>query len=229
MAALVTDYDLNVLGDGVDLVIKPPQAALDQMNDVVTADAHDLRAARPSSTAGITLREAEEQVLEYVREYVTEPRKAPLAGNTIGTDRAFLARDMTELETWLHYRVIDVSSIKELARQWFPRAYFAAPEKGGAPPRAGRHPARASRSCATTAAPSSRPSRASTPRRRKRHRRRGRRVGHGLGRRSSREPALDSSRRVGRMPGTVVGVAQLVEHRLVVPVVAGSSPVIHPR
>src|SRR5690606_33588847 len=81
---------------------------------------------------GITVREAEERVLAYVREHVTEPRKAPLAGNSIGTDRGFLARDMVELETYLHYRVVDVSSIKELARHWFPRAYFAAPEKGGA-------------------------------------------------------------------------------------------------
>jgi oligoribonuclease len=130
VAALVTDYDLNVLGDGVDLVIKPPQAALDQMNDFVT-QMHTTSGLITELEAGLGLREAEEQVLEYVREHVKEPRKAPMAGNTIGTDRAFLARDMTELEGWLHYRVIDVSSIKELSRQWFPRAYFAAPTKGG--------------------------------------------------------------------------------------------------
>ena len=70
-------------------------------------------------------------MLAYVREFVPEPRKAPLAGNTVGTDRTFLARDMPELETWMHYRVIDVSSIKELTRQWYPRAYFAAPDKAG--------------------------------------------------------------------------------------------------
>ncbi|SKB04425.1 oligoribonuclease [Aeromicrobium choanae] len=131
IAALVTDYDLNVLGDGVDLIIKPPQAALDQMNEVVTR-MHTSSGLLDELAGGISLREAEEQVLEYVRQYATEPGKTPLAGNSIGTDRAFLARDMTELETWLHYRVIDVSSIKELARHWFPRAYFAAPEKGGA-------------------------------------------------------------------------------------------------
>lgn len=131
IAALVTDYDLNILGDGVDLIIKPPQAALDQMNEVVT-QMHTSSGLLDQLDGGITLREAEEQVLEYVRQYATEPGRTPLAGNSIGTDRAFLARDMVELETWLHYRVIDVSSIKELARHWFPRAYFAAPEKGGA-------------------------------------------------------------------------------------------------
>ncbi|HWV26059.1 MAG TPA: oligoribonuclease [Aeromicrobium sp.] len=130
VAALVTDYELNVLGDGVDLVIKPPQAALDQMNDFVTT-MHTTSGLITELADGLTLREAEEQVLDYVRTYAKEPRKALMAGNTIGTDRMFLMRDMPELEGWLHYRVIDVSSIKELARHWFPRAYFAAPEKAG--------------------------------------------------------------------------------------------------
>jgi oligoribonuclease len=130
VAALVTDFDLNVLGDGVDLVIKPPQAALDQMGEFVT-QMHTSSGLLTELDAGHSLRDAEEQVLTYVREFVKEPRKAPMAGNTIGTDRTFLARDMAELEGWLHYRVIDVSSIKELSRQWFPRAYFAAPAKGG--------------------------------------------------------------------------------------------------
>lgn len=130
VAALVTDYDLQVLGDGVDLVIKPPQEALEQMNEVVT-QMHTTSGLLTELDDGITLAEAEERVLDYVREFVTEPGKAPLAGNSIGTDRAFLARDMPELESYLHYRVVDVSSIKELARHWFPRAYFAAPAKGG--------------------------------------------------------------------------------------------------
>ena len=130
VAALVTDYELNVLGDGVDLVIKPPQAALEQMNDFVR-DMHTSSDLITELDSGLSLADAEEQVLAYVREHVPEPRKAPMAGNTIGTDRTFLARDMTELEGWLHYRVIDVSSIKELARQWFPRAYYAAPAKAG--------------------------------------------------------------------------------------------------
>ena len=130
VAALVTDFDLNVLGDGVDLVVKPPAEALDQMNEVVT-QMHTSSGLLDELAAGLTLREVEEQVLAYVREHVPEPRKAPLAGNTVGTDRAFLARDMPELEGWMHYRIIDVSSIKELTRQWYPRAYFAAPDKAG--------------------------------------------------------------------------------------------------
>ena len=130
VAALVTDYELNVLGDGVDLVVKPPAGALEQMNDVVTR-MHTSSGLLDVLDAGLTLREVEEQVLAYVREFVPEPRKAPLAGNSVGTDRAFLARDMPELEEWLHYRVVDVSSIKELARQWYPRAYYAAPDKAG--------------------------------------------------------------------------------------------------
>jgi oligoribonuclease len=130
VAALVTDYELNVLGDGVDLVVKPPAGALEQMNDVVTR-MHTSSGLLDVLDAGLTLREVEEQVLAYVREFVPEPRKAPLAGNSVGTDRAFLARDMPELEGWLHYRVVDVSSIKELARQWYPRAYYAAPDKAG--------------------------------------------------------------------------------------------------
>ncbi len=130
VAALVTDFDLNVLGDGVDLVIKPPQAALDQMNEFVTT-MHTTSGLITELDAGLTLAEAQDRVLEYVREHVPEPRKAPMAGNTIGTDRMFLMRDMAELEGWLHYRVIDVSSIKELSRRWFPRAYFAAPSKAG--------------------------------------------------------------------------------------------------
>lgn len=130
VAALVTDYELNILGDGVDVIIKPPTAALDQMNEFVTK-MHTDSGLITELDAGLTLREAEELVLDYIREYVPEPGKAPLAGNSVGTDRAFLARDMAELEGWLHYRIVDVSSIKELTRRWYPRAYFAAPAKSG--------------------------------------------------------------------------------------------------
>lgn len=130
IAALVTDYDLNVLGDGVDIIIKPPQAALDQMNEFVT-NMHTTSGLITELDSGVTLKEAEDQVLEFIRSYAPEPRKAPLAGNSIATDRAFIARDMTELDDWLHYRMVDVSSIKVLAKQWYPRAYFNAPEKGG--------------------------------------------------------------------------------------------------
>lgn len=130
VAALVTDFDLNVVGDGVDIVVKPPQDALEQMGDVVTR-MHTASGLLDQLDGGVTLREAEEQVLAYVREHVPEPRKAPLCGNSIGTDRAFLARDMPELDDWLHYRVVDVSSVKELCRRWYPRAYFHSPAKAG--------------------------------------------------------------------------------------------------
>jgi oligoribonuclease len=130
VAALVTDYELNILGEGVDVVIKPPAAALEQMNELVTK-MHLDSGLLTELDGGITLREAEERVFAYIREFVPEPGKAALAGNTVGTDRAFLARDMPELEAWLHYRIVDVSSIKELTRRWYPRAYFAAPAKSG--------------------------------------------------------------------------------------------------
>jgi oligoribonuclease len=130
VAALVTDADLNVLGDGVDVVIKPPQEAVDQMVDVVR-EMHEGSGLLAALSSGVTLDEAEEQVLGYVREHVREPRKAPLAGNTVFVDRAFLARDMPRLESHLHYRILDVSTVKELARRWYPRAYFASPPKTG--------------------------------------------------------------------------------------------------
>ena len=130
VAALVTDYELNILGDGVDVIIKPPATTLEQMNELVT-NMHSESGLLAALDSGVTMREAEERILAYVREFVPDAGKAALAGNTIGTDRAFLARDMPELESWLHYRVVDVSSIKELTRRWYPRAYFAAPAKSG--------------------------------------------------------------------------------------------------
>ena len=130
VAALVTDFELNQLGDGIDLVIKPSAEALEQMDDFVR-EMHTSSGLLEELADGITMAEAEEQVLAYVREWAPEAVKAPLGGNTVGTDRGFLARDMPELEAHLHYRVIDVSSIKELALRWFPRAYFASPKKAG--------------------------------------------------------------------------------------------------
>jgi oligoribonuclease len=130
VAALVTDFDLNVLGDGVDLVVKPPAEALDQMNDFVR-DMHERSGLLRELDLGISLNEAEERVLDYVKQFCPDGSRPPLAGNTVATDRAFLARDMPTLETFLHYRIVDVSSIKELARRWFPRAYFQAPTKRG--------------------------------------------------------------------------------------------------
>ena len=130
VAALVTDYELTVLGDGVDVVIAPPPEALAQMDPFVI-DMHTTSGLLAELAGGVTLQEAQERVLAYVRAWAPEPRKAVLAGNTVGTDRTFLARDMPELEAWLHYRVIDVSSIKELARRWYPRAYHNSPAKSG--------------------------------------------------------------------------------------------------
>lgn len=130
VAVLVTDSELEVLGPGLDLVITPPAQALEQMNDVVRT-MHTSSGLLSELDAGLSLPDAEAQVLDYVRSFVPDPRKAPLAGNSIGTDRSFLARDMRTLDDHLHYRVIDVSSIKELARRWYPRAYFASPEKAG--------------------------------------------------------------------------------------------------
>ena len=130
VAALVTDFELNQLGDGVDLVVKPPAEALEQMDDFVRG-MHTTSGLLDELEHGVTLEEAQAQVLAYVREWVPESRKAPLGGNTVGTDRNFLARDMPELESHLHYRIIDVSSVKELARRWYPRAYFNAPAKSG--------------------------------------------------------------------------------------------------
>ena len=130
VAALVTDFELNQLGDGIDLVIKPPAEALEQMDDFVR-DMHTTSGLLQELDSGVTLEDAQSQVLAYIREWVPEPRKAPLGGNTVGTDRNFLARDMAELEAHLHYRIIDVSSIKELSRRWYPRAYFNSPKKSG--------------------------------------------------------------------------------------------------
>jgi oligoribonuclease len=130
IAVVVTDYDLNVLGDGIDLVIKPPAEALDQMVDFVRS-MHESSGLLDELDAGITLEEAEQGVLAYIREHCAEGSRPPLAGNTVGTDRAFISRDMKELDAFLHYRIVDVSSIKELARRWYPRAYFAAPSKRG--------------------------------------------------------------------------------------------------
>ena len=130
IAAVVTDFDLNVLGDGVDLVIKPPAEAIDQMDDFVRS-MHEKSGLLDQLDSGIGLEDAEQQVLAYLREHCAEGSRPPLAGNTVGTDRAFISRDMKDLDGFLHYRIVDVSSIKELSRRWFPRAYFAAPAKRG--------------------------------------------------------------------------------------------------
>jgi oligoribonuclease len=130
VAVLVTDPDLKVLGEGIDLVVHADDAALDAMPEIVR-DMHaksglteEVRRSR------ITMAEAEEAVLAYIKVFVPNPRTAPLCGNSIATDRGFLARDMPTLDSYLHYRMIDVSSIKELCRRWYPRVYFGQPAKG---------------------------------------------------------------------------------------------------
>ncbi|HEY9562244.1 MAG TPA: oligoribonuclease, partial [Nocardioides sp.] len=130
VAALVTDFELNVLGEGVDLIIRPPAEALEQMTDFVR-EMHVKSGLLEELADGITMADAEQQVLAYIKQHCPDGSRPPLAGNTVATDRAFLARDMTELESFLHYRIVDVSSIKELSRRWFPRAYYASPPKLG--------------------------------------------------------------------------------------------------
>jgi len=130
VAALVTDPDLNVLGDGVDLVIHADDELLGGMLDVVR-DMHDKSGLTEQVRASVlTVPEAEDRILSYITTHVPEPRSAPLCGNSIATDRSFLARDMPKLDEHLHYRMIDVSSIKELCRRWYPRTYYGQPAKG---------------------------------------------------------------------------------------------------
>ncbi|MFI6780080.1 oligoribonuclease [Micromonospora sp. NPDC050276] len=130
VAALVTDPDLNVLGDGVDVVIHADEAALEGMPEIVQTMHAKSGLTEEVRRSAVTLAEAEDQVLDYVRTFVKEPRTAPLCGNSIATDRGFIARDMPRLDAHLHYRMIDVSSIKELCRRWYPRVYFGQPQKG---------------------------------------------------------------------------------------------------
>jgi oligoribonuclease len=130
VAALVTGPDLNVLGEGIDLVIHADDAALDAMPEVVREMHAKSGLTDEVRRSAVTMAEAEEAVLAYIKQFVPNPRSAPLCGNSIATDRGFLARDMPALDDFLHYRMIDVSSIKELARRWYPRVYFGQPQKG---------------------------------------------------------------------------------------------------
>src|SRR5262249_2225255 len=130
VACVVTDGDLTELDEGIDVIIKPPAEAPDQMPDLVR-QMHPASGLLAELPAGVTLGEAQDQLVSYVRGHVKEARKAPPCGNSIATDRAFLARDLPRLDEYLHYRMIDVSSVKELARRWYPRVYFASPAKVG--------------------------------------------------------------------------------------------------
>ncbi|MGB4137028.1 MAG: oligoribonuclease [Microbacterium sp.] len=130
IAVVVTDFTLEPLDPGLSIVIKPGEASLAHMNDFVT-EMHRTSGLLEEIPAGIPLAEAQRQTLDYIRRFVPQERKAPLAGNTIGTDRMFLAKYMPDLDQYLHYRNVDVSSIKELARRWYPRTFFQAPAKDG--------------------------------------------------------------------------------------------------
>lgn len=130
IAVVVTDFELNPLDEGFQVVIRPDASALENMNDFVT-QMHRTSGLLEEIPGGISVAEAEFQALEYIQRFAPVEGKAPLAGNTIGTDRAFLARYMPRLDRWLHYRNVDVSSIKELSRRWYPRVYFNAPAKNG--------------------------------------------------------------------------------------------------
>ena len=238
VAALVTDFDLNVLGDGIDLVIKPPARGAGPDGRLRPRRCTTTSGLLDELDGGITLAEAEQQVLAYVKEHCPDGSRPPLAGNTVATDRSFLARDMPDLEAFLHYRIVDVSSIKELARRWFPRAYFSAPAKRG------NHRALADIQESIEelryyreAVFVPRPGPDSDD-------------GQGASPRSTaaRSPAAaariaepDTDRGTCLTSATLllaagtsrgrrmVGVAQLVERRVVVADVAGSSPVTHPR
>ena len=130
IAVLVTDSQLNVLGEGVDLVVRAGQEKLDGMNDFVR-EMHTASGLITEIPHGVTLEEASTKILEYLNKYAPGVGKSPLAGNSVYVDRLFIARDLPEVHAYLHYRTVDVSSIKELARRWYPRAYFAAPKKTG--------------------------------------------------------------------------------------------------
>lgn len=130
IAVVITDFELHPVDPGFQVVIRPSDAALSNMNDFVTK-MHETSGLIEEIPLGVSLEEAEAQTLAYIKRFVPMERKAPLAGNTIGTDRMFLAKYMSTVDQWLHYRNVDVSSIKELSRRWYPRVFFQAPSKDG--------------------------------------------------------------------------------------------------
>lgn len=130
IAVVVTDGNLEPVDAGMSVVIRPPQIAMDQMSEFVT-EMHRASGLLPLIPQGVTIEEAQDAILTYLKRHLSEPRKAPLAGSSVYVDRGFLARDMPELDAFLHYRIIDVSSVKELVRRWYPQVYYKAPEKTG--------------------------------------------------------------------------------------------------
>lgn len=130
IAVVITDFELRIIDPGFQIVIKPSDAALANMGDFVS-EMHTTSGLIEEIPHGVSLADAEAQTLAYIKQFVPLERKAPLAGNTIGTDRMFLATYMPQIDQWLHYRNVDVSSVKELSRRWFPRVFFQAPAKNG--------------------------------------------------------------------------------------------------
>ncbi|MDA8901732.1 oligoribonuclease [Aquiluna sp.] len=130
IAVIVTDQELKPVHEGLQLVVKPSRKAMKNMGEFVT-QMHTDSGLIEEIPAGISIKKAEAQVLDYIKQWITEPRTAPLAGNSIGTDRMFLNRQTPEFDSFLHYRNIDVSSLKELARRWYPKVYFQLPKKQG--------------------------------------------------------------------------------------------------
>ena len=130
IAVVITDFELRPIDPGFQVVIRASDEALAHMNDFVTK-MHETSGLITEISEGVSLADAEAQTLEYIQRFVPLERKAPLAGNTIGTDRMFLAKYMPQVDQWLHYRNVDVSSIKELSRRWYPRVFFQAPAKDG--------------------------------------------------------------------------------------------------
>jgi len=130
IAVLVTDSDLAIIGEGVDLVIKADANKIASMNDFVTK-MHTDSGLINEIPHGTSLSNAEDTIIAYLESASTQPGKSPLAGNSVSVDRNFIARDMPRLNDYLHYRTIDVSSIKELSRRWHPRVYFNSPAKTG--------------------------------------------------------------------------------------------------
>jgi oligoribonuclease len=130
IAVIVTDQELKPVHEGLQLVVKPSRKAMKNMGEFVT-QMHTDSGLIEEMPAGISIKKAEAQVLDYIKQWITEPKTAPLAGNSIGTDRMFLNRQTPEFDSFLHYRNIDVSSLKELARRWYPKVYFQLPKKQG--------------------------------------------------------------------------------------------------
>ncbi len=130
IAVVITDFELRPVDPGFQIVIKPSNEALANMGEFVT-EMHKTSGLIEEIPEGVSLADAEAQTLAYIKRFVPQERKAPLAGNTIGTDRMFLAKYMPQIDQWLHYRNVDVSSVKELSRRWYPRVFFQSPEKNG--------------------------------------------------------------------------------------------------